>query len=51
MSRSYARYAVSRSASAADAMFLVYHDNHGFGTVRAKLASDICDWLLRGRAE
>lgn len=39
------------SAGAADVTFLVYHDDHGFGSVRVKMASDIRDWLLRGRGE
>jgi pimeloyl-ACP methyl ester carboxylesterase len=44
-------YRALKRSGAADATFLVYHADHGFGNVRAKLASDIRDWLLRGRRE
>jgi acetyl esterase/lipase len=31
---------------AEDVTFMVYHDNHGFATVRDELAADIARWLL-----
>jgi pimeloyl-ACP methyl ester carboxylesterase len=44
-------YRALKRAGAADVTFLVYHADHGFGSVRAKLASGIRDWLLRGQGE
>lgn len=40
-------YRSLKSAGASDVTFLTYHDNHGFGTVRQKLAADIQQWLAR----
>ena len=40
-------YRALKSAGAEDVTFLVYHDDHGFGTVRAQMASDIRDWLVQ----
>jgi len=40
-------YRALKRASASDVTFLVYHDDHNFGRVRGRLASDIRDWLLR----
>lgn len=40
-------YRSLKAAGASDVMFLTYHDNHGFGTVRQKLAADIQQWLAR----
>ncbi len=40
-------YRALKGAGAGDVTFLVYHDDHGFARARARLASDIRDWLLR----
>jgi dipeptidyl aminopeptidase/acylaminoacyl peptidase len=42
-------YRALKRARAADVTVLVYHDDHEFGRVRARLASEIRDWLLRTR--
>jgi len=39
-------YRSLKTAGASDVTFLTYHDNHGFGTVRRQLASDIQQWLV-----
>lgn len=39
-------YRALKEADAADVTFLVYHDDHDFGTVRVQVASDIRDWLV-----
>ncbi len=40
-------YRSLKDAGASDVTFLTYHDDHGFGTVRRRLASDIREWLVR----
>jgi pimeloyl-ACP methyl ester carboxylesterase len=40
-------YRSLKDAGASDVTFLTYHDDHGFGTVRQQLASDIREWLVR----
>lgn len=40
-------YRALRKAGAEHVTFLVYHDNHGFGQVRERMADDIRDWILR----
>jgi|GEM_PF-176517 len=40
-------YRALREAGAEDVTFLVYHDNHGFGQVRERVANDIRSWLLQ----
>lgn len=39
-------YRALKREGAATVTFLVYHDDHGFGRVRQRLASDIRDWVL-----
>jgi pimeloyl-ACP methyl ester carboxylesterase len=34
------------AAGASDVTFLMYHDNHGFGTVRQQIAADVRQWLV-----
>jgi pimeloyl-ACP methyl ester carboxylesterase len=43
-------YRALKRSKAADVTFLVYHDNHQFGAVRERLASDIRDWLQQHSA-
>lgn len=40
-------YRALKAAGAADVAFLVYHDDHNFGSTRARIASDVTEWLLR----
>ena len=40
-------YRSLKSARAEDVTFLVYHDGHGFGRVRDRLAADIAEWIER----
>lgn len=40
-------YRTLKEAGAEDVTFLVYHDNHGFGGVRERLAREVRHWLLR----
>jgi pimeloyl-ACP methyl ester carboxylesterase len=40
-------YRALKHAGAADVTFQVYHDDHSFRRVRARLASDIVDWLIQ----
>lgn len=40
-------YRALRGAGAQDVTFLVYHDNHGFGQVRERLANDVRGRVLR----
>ncbi len=44
-------YRSLKNAGAEDVTFLVYHDSHGFGRVRDRLAVDIVDWIERDRAQ
>jgi len=41
-------YRALKRAGAADVTFLVYHDGHSFGRIRARLAADIAAWLSEG---
>lgn len=38
-------YRALEQHGAGDITFLVYHDDHGFGRVRDKLAADIAEWI------
>ncbi|MEZ4654811.1 MAG: alpha/beta fold hydrolase [Candidatus Eisenbacteria bacterium] len=40
-------YRALREAGASDVTFLVYHTDHGFGNVRARLYRDLMEWLAR----
>jgi hypothetical protein len=40
-------YRALKDAGADKVTFLVYHTDHGFGSVRQRLASDIAEWLLQ----
>lgn len=40
-------YRALKEAGAEDVTFLVYHDNHGFGQVRERVANDLRGWMLR----
>jgi pimeloyl-ACP methyl ester carboxylesterase len=44
-------YRSLKNAGAEDVTFLVYHDDHGFGQVRDRLAADIIAWLERQRKQ
>ena len=44
-------YRALKRSGAVDVTFLVYHADHGFGSVRTKMASDIREWLLHGLGE
>ncbi len=40
-------YRSLKDAGAEDVTFLVYHDDHGFGEVRDRMAEDIAAWIAR----
>ncbi|MFH1681148.1 MAG: alpha/beta fold hydrolase [Candidatus Eisenbacteria bacterium] len=40
-------YRALKEAGASDVTFLAYHDDHGFGSAREELATDIQRWLSR----
>jgi pimeloyl-ACP methyl ester carboxylesterase len=44
-------YRSLKNAGAEDVTFLVYHDNHGFGQVRDRMAEDIAAWVAQNSTE
>ena len=40
-------YRAFKEAGAEDITFLTYHDNHGFGSVRKELHSDLAEWIKK----
>ena len=40
-------YRALKAAGAEDVIFKAYHDNHGFGSVRKELYSDLILWIKR----